>query len=63
MPDFQLTLTQPEYEYLLDLLEGLLKDTQIEEHRTRSPSYRQLVLREETVIHQLLGKLRQSKAP
>jgi len=59
MAEVQLTLSPEEREYLVDLLETVLKDTQIEEHRTRTPSYRQLVLRQEDLIVKLLSKLGQ----
>jgi hypothetical protein len=60
MADLQLTLTDPERQYLVNLLETVLKDTQIEEHRTRKPSYREFVLQQETLIDRLLDKLRRS---
>ena len=34
-----------------------LKDTRIEEHRTRTPSYREFVLRQEDMIVAILRKL------
>ena len=43
--------------HLVDLLETVLKDTRIEEHRTRTLSYRGLVLQQEDVIVKLLSKL------
>jgi hypothetical protein len=57
MPDLQLTLTDPERAYLVNLLQTVLKDTQVEEHRTRTPSYREFVLQQEALIRQLLNKL------
>jgi hypothetical protein len=42
----------------VNLLEKVLKDTQIEEHRTRKLSYRESVLQQEAVIRQLLEKVR-----
>jgi len=48
MGEIQLTLNAEEREYLAGLLETVLKDTLVEEHRTRTPSYRQHVLERET---------------
>ena len=59
MDTFPLTLTAEERQYLLTLLETKLKETQIEEHRTRKPSYREYVLHDEAQIEALLSKLRQ----
>lgn len=57
MADVQLTISADERQYLLELLQTALKDTEIEEHRTRNPSYRQHVLQHENVINSLLKKL------
>jgi hypothetical protein len=57
MPESQLTLTAEERDYLVEVLETTLKDTRIEEHRTRTPTYRQHVLHQEDLIVALLGKL------
>jgi hypothetical protein len=57
MTELQLTLTAEEREYLAGLLETVLKDTRIEEHRTRTPSYREHVVHRENVILELLKKL------
>jgi hypothetical protein len=62
MAERQLTLTTEEHQYLLNHLEQTLKDTRIEEHRTRSPSYREGVLQQENLIQSLLTKLRQPAA-
>ena len=59
MSDLQLTLTAEEREYLLGLLESTLKNTRVEEHRTRTPSYREHVIHREDLIVGLLGKLGQ----
>lgn len=69
MAELQLTLTAEERAYLVDLLETVLKDTRIEEHRTRTPSYREHVLHQEDLIVGLLTKFgrpprsRESHAP
>jgi hypothetical protein len=60
MTEFQVALTAEERQYLVDLLERALKDALLEEHRTRTPSYREHVLREEGLVQGLLNKLRQS---
>jgi hypothetical protein len=41
------------------LLENTLKETRVEEHRTRTPSYREHILRQEDLIVSLLRKLGQ----
>jgi hypothetical protein len=61
MPDAQLTLTADERSYLGGLLEEILKEKRVEEHRTRTPSYRQRVTHEEDLINSLLKKLGQTK--
>lgn len=62
MAELQLTLTDEERKYLVDLLQVTLKETRIEEHRTRTPSYREHVLQREDLIVALLGKLGQPAA-
>jgi hypothetical protein len=62
MPDLPLTLTDEERRYLVDLLKAVLKDTRIEEHRTRTPLYRENVVHREELIVNLLGKLGQPSA-
>ncbi len=57
MPAIQLTLTAEERDYLTTLLESVLKDKRIEEHRTRTLSYRPGIIHEEDVLKSLLGKL------
>jgi hypothetical protein len=58
MAELQLTLTTEEREFLMDLLEVTLRDTRVEEHRTRTPSYREHVLHREDLIAALLSKLK-----
>jgi hypothetical protein len=62
MTDLQLSITAAQRKYLVDLLEKVLKDMSIEEHRTRTPTYRQHILEQENLIGQLLEKLRQPPA-
>ncbi len=57
MADSQLTLSDEERSFLSGLLEITLRDTQVEEHRTRKPSYREHILHREEIITRLLGKL------
>jgi hypothetical protein len=59
MAELQLTLTDEERAYLVGLLENTLKETRVEEHRTRTPSYREHILRQEDLIVSLLRKLGQ----
>lgn len=62
MSDLQLTLTAAERKFLVDLLGTVLKERQIEEHRTRTPSFREHILEQEALIVQLLNRLRQAPA-
>ncbi len=57
MAESQVTLTAEEREYLLDLLKRALKDMLIEEHRTRTPIYREHVVHQEAIAQGLLNKL------
>jgi hypothetical protein len=57
MPDTQLALSVDERAFLTDLLEHARKETLIEEHRTRTPSFRELIQQREGVINGLLTKL------
>ncbi len=63
MAEQQLTLSAEEREYLASLLEYTLKETLVEEHRTRTPSYRQDVVHREDIIRGLLAKLRPPQTP
>jgi hypothetical protein len=60
MAESQLTLTDDERAFLIGLLEVAERDSLIEEHRTRSPSYREQILQREDVIASLLKKLGRS---
>jgi hypothetical protein len=57
MNQLHLTLTPDEAAYLVETLEEALKETRIEEHRTRNLSYRQHVLKHEDLIAGILTKL------
>jgi hypothetical protein len=60
MADLQVTLTAEERKYLANLLVTVQKEKRVEEHRTRTPTYRQYVLEEEQLIAGLLSKLGQA---
>ena len=57
MPEVTLTLSDEERKFLVGLLEVVMKDTQLEEHRTRVLTYREHILHREHLIAALLGKL------
>jgi hypothetical protein len=59
MAETPLTLTAEERQFLVSLLQLVLKDTLVEEHRTRTPSYRDHIVHREDLIRGLLGKLGQ----
>jgi len=59
MAELQMTLNAEESQYLSALLEQTLKETRIEEHRTRNLSYREHVLHQENLAQGLLNKLQQ----
>jgi len=59
MADTPLVLTTEERSFLVQLLETALKNHRIEEHRTRTPSYREQILQEEKLLEQLLTRLGQ----
>jgi hypothetical protein len=62
MTELQLTVTAEERRCLVGLLERILKETLVEEHRTRTPTYRENVLKQEQLMQGLLNKLGQSPA-
>jgi hypothetical protein len=57
MAEPQLTLTKEEREFLGELLATVLKDTKVEEHRTRTLSYREHVVHRKGLIQSILTKL------
>ena len=57
MADLQLSLTSAERDYLVNLLERVHKEKLVEEHRTRTPSYREDIERQEKLILGVLSKL------
>ncbi len=62
MTDLQMNLSEPERQFLIELLEESLKEIEIEEHRTKTLSYRKLILNQESMIRQLLQRLQRSKS-
>ena len=59
MTDTPLTLSTEERSLLVQVLETSLKNHRVEEHRTRTPAYREQILQEEKLLEQLLTKLGQ----
>ena len=59
--ELQLSLTAAERDSLVSLLETTLKEIRVEEHRTRTPSYRASVIEREKLLESVLNKLRQAK--
>ena len=57
MAETSMNLTGEERDYLLRLLNTALKELRVEEHRTRTPSFREHMLNDEKIIAGLLGKL------
>jgi hypothetical protein len=57
MAEPQLTLSGEERQFLVGLLELVLKDTLVEEHRTKTISYRDHIVHREELIRSLLRKL------
>jgi hypothetical protein len=59
MAELSIRFAEDERKYLVELLQTILKERRIEEHRTRTPSYREHVLTEEKLVESLLNKLQQ----
>lgn len=57
MNDFHMTLSEEERRLLGAILRQVLKEKRVEEHRTRTPSFRELVMAEEETIERVLVKL------
>jgi hypothetical protein len=55
--ELMLVLTERERVQLLSWLQQIKKDKLIEEHRTRTPEYREFILTEEEILSSLIGKL------
>ena len=59
MSESMVTLTDEERRFLMGLLEPVLKDTPVEEQRTRKPCCREQIVHREELISHLLDKLEQ----
>jgi hypothetical protein len=57
MPETQLTITAEEREVLASLLGEALKQTRVEEHRTKNLSYREHIVQKDKLLESLLVKL------
>ena len=57
MADLQLNLTDEERDLLEGFLSQRVKEKRVEEHRTDSRAYRQIVAHQEQIIEGLLNKL------
>lgn len=57
MTECKVTLNEKECEFLRGTLNAVLKEAQVEEHRTRAPAYREHILEREEMINGLLSKL------
>ena len=62
MSELQVPLSSAERSFLIQFLEDALKETRVEEHRTRTPSYREHIVEREEIITGLLEKLGQPVA-
>jgi len=57
MSDTNMTLTQEERDCLTELLQLAIKEARVEEHRTRTLSFREHILEREHVLADILKKL------
>ena len=62
MAQLQLTLSEEERDCLQALLEVALKEARVEEHRTRTPRYREGIIHREELLDQMLRKVREPVA-
>ena len=58
MSELQVGFTANERKFLLAVLEETLKNKRLEEHRTRSPNYRESVVEQVELAESLLTKIR-----
>jgi hypothetical protein len=61
MPEFQLTLSEDERQYLLQFLSAQMGDTRVEVRRTDSPKFRDRILAEEELLQGLIARLQKAK--
>jgi hypothetical protein len=57
MAEQSMTVTAEEREFLVHFLATALKDAKIEEHRTKTMSFREHIVEREHLIESLLSKL------
>jgi hypothetical protein len=57
MNEVQLQLSAEEWDFLVGYLRSALKGYQVEEHRTRTPTYREHVTHEKDMLAAILDKL------
>ncbi|HZN36844.1 MAG TPA: hypothetical protein VFB80_23605 [Pirellulaceae bacterium] len=57
MAELHITLTEPERKCVVEVLERALKETRVEEHRTRAPAYREHIAEQERCLSHVLDKL------
>ena len=63
MTETQLLLNAEEKELLVKLLEREVSQRLVEEHRTRTPAYREHILHDEAVLQRVLEKLSPAAVP
>lgn len=62
MNEIHLSLNAEEKELLVNLLEHEISQRLVEEHRTRTPSYREYIQHDESVLQGVLAKLNRMPA-
>jgi hypothetical protein len=62
MNEFQLLLSTEEKDYLVRLLNTVLRETRVEVHRTHTPGFRESVIGEESLVRRLLARLEPAPA-
>lgn len=57
MTECQFNITTEERDLLVEVLEDVLREIRVEEHRTRAPGYRERILRREDLIGDMIHRL------
>jgi hypothetical protein len=57
MADTQIALSAEERDFLATLLQAALKETRIEEHRTKALSFREHIIHKEELLNAILAKI------
>ena len=57
-PQHTLALSEDERTQLLSLLAQVLRDTRVEAHRTDAPDYREWIERRESILQNVINRLR-----